>query len=102
METQLKDTDSSGTEYRERKSTTTTTSRFDYVKYDEKANELQALFKAAMTEIEADIDANIRSPRAKALALTKLEEVYMWIGKGIRDDQVAARGAELEEGRCNS
>jgi hypothetical protein len=27
--------------------------------------------------------------RAKSLALTKLEECYMWIGKMIRDEQIA-------------
>jgi len=38
------------------------------------------------------------SPRAKALAITKLEEVYMWIGKAIRDDQIKRNGsAELQE-----
>lgn len=41
--------------------------------------------------------------RAKALALTKLEEVYMWIGKAIRDDQIERNGsAELQEERNNS
>jgi len=40
------------------------------------------------------------SPRAKALAITKLEEVYMWIGKAIRDDQIKRNGsAELQEER---
>lgn len=38
--------------------------------------------------------------RAKALALTKLEECYMWIGKALRDDQIARIGsAPLQEDR---
>lgn len=38
--------------------------------------------------------------RAKALAVTKLEECYMWIGKAIRDEQIARNGsAELMEER---
>ena len=40
--------------------------------------------------------------RAKSLALTKLEECYMWIGKAIRDAQMKRNGgAELQEERKN-
>ena len=93
------DTDKNGVVYKE----CAGAGRFDYVKYDDQANETQSLFKEAVTQIAADIEVNIKSPRAKALALTNLEQVYMWIGKGIRDDQVARNGgADLEEGRCNS
>lgn len=77
-------------------------SRFDYVKYDERANNDQAKFKEKCQELETLIETNIVSPRAKALAITHLETVYMWIGKAIRDDQIARNGsAELEEGRSN-
>lgn len=62
-------------------------SRFDYVKYDDIANAAQAGFKAMVTELETHI-LTIKSVRAKALALDKLEECYMWIGKGLRDDQI--------------
>lgn len=83
--------------------------RFDYVRYDEKATAAQTKFKEKVQELEALLDAELPTPpggrepygRAKALAVTKLEEVYMWIGKAIRDEQVAKRGAELEEGRVN-
>jgi hypothetical protein len=52
--------------------------------------------------LENDINILLVSPRAKALALTKLEEVYMWIGKAIRDDQLSRNGtAELQEERNN-
>ena len=45
----------------------------------------------------------LKSPRTVALALTKLEECYMWIGKAIRDDQIERNGsAELQEERTNS
>jgi hypothetical protein len=41
--------------------------------------------------------------RSKAQAITKLEECYMWIGKAIRDDQIARSGsAPLQEERINS
>lgn len=75
-------------------------SRFDYVKYDDKAITQQDGFKKLVSEIEAYIEGSLGSPRAKALALTKLEETYMWIGKAIRDDQIARNGsAPLQEER---
>lgn len=76
-------------------------SRFDYVKYDEIAASQQAAFKHMAIGFEQMIEA-LKSPRAKALALTKLEEVYMWVGKAIRDDQITRNGsAELQEQRNN-
>lgn len=78
-------------------------SRFDYVKYDGQATKLQAFFKEGFAEVENHIELSLKSPRAKALALTKLEECYMWIGKGIRDDQIARNeNTELQEERSNS
>lgn len=77
-------------------------SRFDYVQYDAKAAEKQASCKTAAQRLEAEIDA-LPHGRAKSLALTSLEETYMWIGKAIRDDQIA-RGAPapLQEERKTS
>jgi hypothetical protein len=80
-----------------------TMNRFDYVKYDHDAQRDQAEFKEAFIDLERDIETIIKSPRAKALALTKLEECYMWVGKGIRDDQIERTGKiELEEDRSDS
>ena len=77
-------------------------SRFDYVKYDEKAIGQQNEFKFVVTNFETMING-LNSPRAKALAITKLEEVYIWIGKAIRDDQIARNAkTELQEERSNS
>lgn len=74
-------------------------SRFDYVKYDGEAAIIQDNFKSGVTVLESAIE-QLKSPRAKALAITKLEELYMWIGKAIRDDQIARNGsAELMEAR---
>ena len=64
-------------------------SRFDYIKYDGHAVLIQESAKSRVVAVEDFINSEIISPRAKALALTKLEEVYMWIGKGLRDDQIA-------------
>ena len=78
-------------------------SRFDYVKYDEQANVNQDAFKSMVIELETHIVSSINCPRSKALALTGLEEVYMWIGKGLRNDQIHRNGsAELQEERTNS
>lgn len=78
-------------------------SRFDYVKYDAQAEEDQRICKCLVTAVESFIDSKLLSPRAKALALTKLEETYMWIGKAIRDDQITRNGsAELEEQRSDT
>jgi len=77
-------------------------SRFDYVKYDDGAQVDQETAKDLVQQVESFINMRIASPRSKALALTKLEEVYMWIGKGIRDDQIARNGsAPLQEERSN-
>jgi len=67
-------------------------SRFDYVKYDDIAIETQDAAKKYVSMVETLIETSVKSGRSKALALTKLEEVYMWIGKGIRDDQIARNG----------
>ncbi len=78
-------------------------SRFDYVKYDEDSQAIQEAFKKMATGIERAIEKGIKSPRAKASAITNLEVCYMWIGKGIRDDQIARNGsAELQEERNKS
>ncbi len=74
--------------------------RFDYVAYDEAAATLQAAFKRAFIALEDQVEG-LANGRAKALVMTKLEEAYMWVGKAIRDDQVANRTAPLQEARSN-
>ena len=74
--------------------------RFDYVKYDGIATETQNSVKELSIKLEEYIDRALVAGRAKSLALTKLEEVYMWVGKAIRDEQIARNGSvELQEGR---
>jgi hypothetical protein len=78
-------------------------SRFDYVKYDEKASLDQSFFKAKFEDLECEIEATLKAPAYKTLAIRKLEECYMYIGKAIRDDQIARDcTTELQEGRSNS
>lgn len=83
--------------------------RFDYVKYDGHAINLQEAVKKSVQELETLVDcvgANFHpgaSARSRALAITKLEEAYMWIGKAIRDDQIARNEhTKPQEERTNS
>ena len=73
-----------------------TPGRFDYVKYDDKAAIAQAEFKGEMLKIEAMI-GGLGQSRAASLALTALEETYMWIGKAIRDGQIARQGDATDQ-----
>ncbi len=74
--------------------------RFDYVKYDERAAAQQQAAKMLMQNVENFIQI-LKPSQPTRIALTKLEEVYMWIGKAIRDEQVENRSAELQEERNN-
>lgn len=78
-------------------------SRFDYIKYDEKACNDQAIAKNLATTIESFITCSFKPSRAQALALTRLEEAYMWIGKMIRDEQIERNKTfTSQEERSNS
>jgi hypothetical protein len=78
-----------------------TPNRFDYVAYDAEAQRVQAAFKAKFQALELLAEAEFpKSARAKTLLLTTLEEAYMWVGKQVRDDQIARNGAApLQEQR---
>lgn len=65
--------------------------RFDYVKYDEQSVSTQEKAKGLCKEIECLIES-MGPGRPQSLALTSLEEVYMWIGKAVRDNQVKRTG----------
>jgi hypothetical protein len=78
------------------------TKRFDYVKYDATSVQLQDAFKLLCRHLEAAIDT-LPDTRPKAIAMGKLEETYMWIGKAIRDYQITqGRGEQLQEERKDS
>ena len=71
--------------------------RFDYVKYDIVASEKQAQFKILFEAAEKMIADYLKPGRAQSLALINLEETYMWIGKAIRDDQIARDGDAVDQ-----
>jgi hypothetical protein len=76
--------------------------RFDNVAYDELAKELQANFKTVFSAAAQAVE-ELGPNRPTSLALTSLEEAYMWVGKAIRDNQIERNGTtDLGEGRSNS
>lgn len=74
--------------------------RFDYVKYDQRAINMQNHVKEVCQQLEEYMQQFIPEGRPKSLALTSLEEFYMWVGKAIRDDQLTrVNNTELQEQR---
>ena len=72
----------------------------DYVAHDEAARKMQDHFKERFNSVMTLAVGNLPGGRAQTLALQHLEEAYCWVGKAIRDDQIARNGsAPLQEGR---
>lgn len=67
--------------------------RFDYVKYDAQATIQQQAFKEQFQIIE-NMANNLKDGRAKSLVMTYLEITYMWVGKALRDEQIARNPEE--------
>jgi len=65
--------------------------RFDYIRYDEDHTNMQAEFKTLVQKLAENIEA-MPVGRYRSLAITSLEETYMWIGKAIRDRQIEFGG----------
>jgi hypothetical protein len=63
-------------------------SRFDYVAWDENSQKQSDGFKKQCLELEEYIAGSFSDSREKSMAITKLEELFMWIGKAIRTDQL--------------
>lgn len=63
-------------------------SRFDYIRFGVEASELRELLKTQFEAIDKTLE-RIADGRAKSLALTKLDEAYMWANRAIRDEQVS-------------
>lgn len=74
--------------------------RFDYVRYDAKAQAAQDKLKVLAIQMESAIEETLDHTRERSLALTHLEETYVWIGKAIKVEQVKRNGsAPLQEER---
>lgn len=63
------------------------TTRLDYVTWDEISEKNQQQVKKQYQAIEAFIEETLQNSREKTLALIKLEESWMWVGKSIKVDQ---------------
>lgn len=70
---------------------------YDYVAYDSTAQYQQSQFKLLFLQLEALV-LTLAPGRPRSLVATKLEEAYHWVGKSVRDDQVARENeAVLQE-----
>ncbi len=78
------------------------TNTFKYVKYDNARAAKQEAFKEKFEDLESLAHELLEPGRYKSLFLTGLEEVYMWCGKAIRDEQIAATGAQHEPSRTDN
>jgi hypothetical protein len=74
--------------------------RFDYIGYDKTSIIQQARFKDEFIKLELYIN-EFEDSRSKKLALEKLEECYMWIGKTIRDEQGIRNGITVLQEESN-
>ncbi len=66
----------------------TVSKTFEYVKYNAHTALAQEQFKKSVEAMERMI-LTLAPGRARSLAQTQLEVTYMWIGKALRDEQVA-------------
>ena len=62
--------------------------RFDYVEFDASSQNASDDLRQRFQKIE-ELIVGLGPGRSVALALTHLEECYMWVGKSIRDAQLA-------------
>lgn len=69
--------------------------RFDFVKYDEKAVRLSETFKEKFNELENKICC-LEDRRERTNAMDALEECSMWIGKTIRAEQIERNKGNVE------
>jgi len=71
------------------------TNRFDYVRYDEHAQKFSERLKALFIDLHDAVD-ELQPSRELALAVTNLEQAFMWVGKAIRNDQLVRTGSDVE------
>ena len=72
-------------------------SRFDFIQYDNISMERQVNFKEQFTKLANEIEIiSTGNERASLIALIKLEECYMWVGKAICDDQIRRNSFEKQ------
>jgi hypothetical protein len=70
--------------------------RFDGIKFDKDTAELHAVLKKQFEEL-ADNLSLLGSGRSMAKALNRLEESFMWVGKGLRDLQAKGQKPQVKK-----
>ena len=68
-------------------------SRFSYVKYDAKHETLSSKIRTEFENLEVLL-LDLGQNREASLAVTKLEEAFMWAGKAIRNSQISTAQTE--------
>jgi hypothetical protein len=61
--------------------------KFELLPYDSSSQALSNSALQKVDDVRAFIETNIKPGREASLAMTKVEECFMWIGKAIRNDQ---------------
>jgi len=69
--------------------------RFEGIRYDSHHTELANRAAMLAQEVERFI-SDLKPGRSSAKAITHLEECHVWMGKAIRDDQIAKAEPETE------
>lgn len=57
--------------------------RFDYIEYDDDGKKMQAIFKESFEKLEVELGF-LGISREASLAVTNLEQAYMWAGKALK------------------
>ena len=70
--------------------------RFAYIAYDGQSIAISNEAKAACEAVEKVILSKLSHGREQDLALAKIEECFMWIGKSIRNTQTNREGSKNE------
>ncbi len=67
---------------------------FDYLQWDEKSEKVQQEIKLFFVNIELSAKENLKPSRELSLAMTNLEQAWMWMGKAIKADQISRTTAK--------
>lgn len=72
--------------------------RFTSVKFNESNLKLHRAFQFYFADLEEQIMLNIPAGQSQALAITKLQEAFMWVGRAMADAQLTKDEVESKRG----
>ncbi len=67
-------------------------SRFDGIAFNEQSKTWSSELKKSFEKLEEQIDNYLLDSRSKSVAITHLEDAFMWINKAIKDQQIKSEG----------